>query len=80
MDTFDRVNLVTSILDGAYMAALAEHHDMQPADIDDDKFSDLSDSAQSFLLSFQQQMLKSLDLTVDDFAIELPSDKFIFDA
>lgn len=78
MDKTERVNLVTNILQGAYTAALVEHHNMPPREIDDD-FNDLCLETQSFLMSLQGDIFRSLDVTAEDFAIEIPPDVFIFD-
>ncbi len=73
MDKFERVNLVTNVLNGAYNAALVECGD------DSDDFNELRAETQVFLLSLQEQIFKLLDVTIEDFAIDLDPGKFIFD-
>ena len=78
MNKFERVNLITNVLDSAYIAALVEHSKTPPKNIEA-KFSDLGADTQTFLLSFQNQMLELLDVDIKDFAIELNPNLFIFD-
>ena len=78
MDKFDRIALVTNVLDGAYIAALVEHSKVPPKNIEA-KFSDLGPNTQTFLLSLQNQMFELLDVDIKDFSIELDPDLFIFD-
>lgn len=78
MDKFKRVNLVTSLLQGAYTAALVELHKSPPKNIDDD-FSDLNAETRKFLLSLQKETFNAFDVSIEDFAIGVDPDTFIFD-